>query len=958
MGKIVMPKNSALLNEIESVLKIYYEEGDWLSNDTYKRKLMAIIGDDQYSSSYTKKAQITSYFGFTIWEDINNTHSMRRITTNGIKFYRSLLEKDYDAIREELLVSLETVSFGRNNYGCPDSNSDIEPPCVFVRASMDLGYLTYKEFAYILWKLEDCGGNYTDTIEEIKQLRSSYSFSLDKEAMKYTDCKPIMVLVRWGFLYEKDDATGAKQIIVHPDVLKKFEARLKNLKVYNIDKAPFLDVAITTDSISRYRGMPLSVEDRIIAKYNEIKDSLPDFEKYYKEFCDKFSPEMLQCVEGEELLKYIFLSGDNKDNMCWWLEFNQPIHEYFGSIKSGTACKYGLFFSKEKGAWVTGSSQKPIILSIEEAIALGTDMRDKIVAAAKYISQLGKISSVEEYIVIDKKVNEIIGDANKVWLQKYFHMIFPHLFATFTNDAWQNHVLFSCGLTPKEGRYVRSGQISLFATGLGISNAAFAQVVYQLFGGIKHFYRLGTSDASANYFSEWQAEKYAAVGWTGLGDLSTLTDKGELKKDAILEKMTEDYYPEDGRTASKKAGEICTFFNTNTEDSYFVAMDGKTLLALGKVSGEYYFDASKPLGHCKSVEWLHCFKNEELPTTEGLRTACFEIDDNENMLFLYNALNENNAVFNDEVESEIEEEITKMIERKPRVHKTHDLNCIIYGAPGTGKTYSTAEYAIDVCENKKTEFRQLSKEERIELMKKYEQLVSDGRVVFTTFHQSFGYEDFIQGLRPDTKSDGMKFKTVDGVFKKIADKAMMDTENDYVMIIDEINRGNISKIFGELITLIEDDKRWGEANQLSAILPSGQRFAVPNNLYIVGTMNSADKSISLIDTALRRRFAFVEKAPDASIITNPKIKAVLIKLNTYIKSELRSTDLLIGHAFFIGKEESDLGEVMNNHIIPLLYEYFFDDENKVKKALDCLDGTQYEIDKDYPGRIRIKAKVE
>lgn len=299
-----------------------------------------------------------------------------------------------------------------------------------------------------------------------------------------------------------------------------------------------------------------------------------------------------------------------------------------------------------------------------------------------------------------------------------------------------------------------------------------------------------------------------------------------------------------------------------------------------------------------------------------------------------------------------------MIERKPRENKNHDLNCIIYGAPGTGKTYSTAEYAIDVCENKKTTFKQLTSEERAELMKKYEQLVSEGRVVFTTFHQSFGYEDFIQGLRPDTKADGMKFKTVDGVFKKIADRAMMDTENDYVLIIDEINRGNISKIFGELITLIEDDKRWGEANQLSAILPSGQKFAVPNNLYIVGTMNSADKSISLIDTALRRRFAFVEKAPDASILSNSKMKGVLLALNKYIKNELRSTDLLIGHAFFIGKDEVDLEEIMNNHIIPLLYEYFFDDENKVKKALDCLDGTQYEIDKDYPGRIRVRAKVE
>lgn len=265
------------------------------------------------------------------------------------------------------------------------------------------------------------------------------------------------------------------------------------------------------------------------------------------------------------------------------------------------------------------------------------------------------------------------------------------------------------------------------------------------------------------------------------------------------------------------------------------------------------------------------------------------------------------------------------------------MNRILYGAPGTGKTYSTAEYAVAICEKREVRDVQLSSEERESLMGKYEELVSAGRIMFTTFHQSYGYEDFIQGLRPDTKSETMKFRPVDGVFKKIADKAMVDEENNYVIIIDEINRGNISKIFGELITLIEDDKRWGEANQICVTLPSGQVFAVPNNLYIIGTMNSADKSISLIDTALRRRFYFIEKAPNYSVIADAKLKAVLMKLNQYIKAELRSTDLLIGHAFFIGKTESDLANIMNGQIIPLLYEYFYDDEARVKKVLDCLE---------------------
>ena len=237
MGKIVMPKNSALLNEIESVLKIYYEADDWLANDVYKARLKQLIGDDQYSSSYTKKAQITSYFGFTIWQDINNPQSLRRITASGKKMYEALLRNDTDAVQEVLMEAMENVKFGRDNYGCPESNSDVEPPALFVRAIMDLGYLTYREFAWLLWKLEDLGANYTDSLKELRGLRSQGQIQLGEEANKYADCKPIMILVRWGFLAEDDvaNASNGKHIIIATPVREKYENRLKNLKIYNID---------------------------------------------------------------------------------------------------------------------------------------------------------------------------------------------------------------------------------------------------------------------------------------------------------------------------------------------------------------------------------------------------------------------------------------------------------------------------------------------------------------------------------------------------------------------------------------------------------------------------------------------------------------------------------------------------------------------------------------------------
>ena len=293
--------------------------------------------------------------------------------------------------------------------------------------------------------------------------------------------------------------------------------------------------------------------------------------------------------------------------------------------------------------------------------------------------------------------------------------------------------------------------------------------------------------------------------------------------------------------------------------------------------------------------------------------------------------------------------------RLPRENDSF-LNVILYGAPGTGKTYATAEYAMSIIENREVR-NTYSVAERVELMKEYKKCVKDGRIVFTTFHQNYGYEDFIQGLRPDATGGNMTFKPVDGVFKKVADKAMFDDDNQYVIIIDEINRANISKVFGELITLIENDKRWGEANEISVTLPYGSEFAVPNNLHIIGTMNSADKSISLIDTALRRRFEFVEVAPNEELIENETLRAVLHKLNEGLRKELESTDLLIGHSYFIGKSDKDLCTIMNRNIIPLLYEYFYDDSKKVKNhVIEALEGLEYEVVDTMVSRITVKEK--
>lgn len=214
---------------------------------------------------------------------------------------------------------------------------------------------------------------------------------------------------------------------------------------------------------------------------------------------------------------------------------------------------------------------------------------------------------------------------------------------------------------------------------------------------------------------------------------------------------------------------------------------------------------------------------------------------------------------------------------------------------------------------------------------------------FITFHQSFSYEDFIEGIKPklDETDKDVSFEIKDGVFKKICLKAQADPDNNYAIFIDEINRGNVSAIFGELITLIEPDKRIGAANEIKVKLPySKSDFGVPSNLSIIGTMNTADRSVEALDTALRRRFSFIEIMPKPSLLSNIEFKEftledVLSTINERIEV-LLDRDHTIGHSYFIKLESGDiegLKLVFLNNIIPLLQEYFYHNYEKIALIL-------------------------
>lgn len=280
------------------------------------------------------------------------------------------------------------------------------------------------------------------------------------------------------------------------------------------------------------------------------------------------------------------------------------------------------------------------------------------------------------------------------------------------------------------------------------------------------------------------------------------------------------------------------------------------------------------------------------------------------------------------------------------------LNQILYGPPGTGKTYSVIDEALKVLEpsfysaNKDREQRETRKE-------RYDELVTQGKVTFVTFHQSFGYEDFIEGLKPVMKGeqeDVLAYERQDGLFLQAVRAAggtigdeIEQTPQAHVLIIDEINRGNVAKIFGELITLLEEGKRLGKAEGLTVQLPlSKRKFGVPESLYVIGTMNTADRSLTQLDAALRRRFTFKKVWPDPTLL--PKdlkigdetldLQAFLTALNTRIEQRL-SRDQMIGHAYLLGLSPTleAVAGVLQNKILPLLEEYFFEDWNSIREVL-------------------------
>ena len=267
---------------------------------------------------------------------------------------------------------------------------------------------------------------------------------------------------------------------------------------------------------------------------------------------------------------------------------------------------------------------------------------------------------------------------------------------------------------------------------------------------------------------------------------------------------------------------------------------------------------------------------------------------------------------------------------------------MLYGPPGTGKTYRAMGLANELASRQAFRKRYVdltaSERERIQ--------ADNGLVRICSFHPGWGYEDFMEGLKPKLVNGQLSFEARDGVFKQLCLAARQCADLHYFLVIDEINRGDISRVFGELLTVIEMDKR----ERYVRLPVTGEQFSVPLNVFLVGTMNTADRSISLIDAALRRRFGFIELMPDSSaigsisvgdLLLGPWLDALNTRLRRYLKRDTRN--LQIGHAYLLTKPSItsvvEFSRILRDDIIPLLEEYCYDDFEMLKEILgpDLID---------------------
>lgn len=433
----------------------------------------------------------------------------------------------------------------------------------------------------------------------------------------------------------------------------------------------------------------------------------------------------------------------------------------------------------------------------------------------------------------------------------------------------------------------------------------------------------------AKYWNDCLTGGYICVGWDDVGDLTEFASEEDFRG------SFEAAYPYNGNksTVTKKAKELWRFFQLQPGDRVVANRGTKEILAVGTVTEDGYRWREDREEHRNtvSVNWDTSYA-QALPEPQKAWGTVTITPVRAELWKTIQARVGSQPAERVVPADKLFETIAGLIESKGQV--------VLYGPPGTGKTYTSLRFALWwlTTQLPDTGLDPLAEYGTANFRHALESLHEAGHLTQVTFHPAYGYEDFIEGFRPVESTDaGLRLELRDGIFKRICETAAAHPQRPYLLLIDEINRGDIPKILGELITLLEPDKRG-----MPVTLPTGRRFAVPSNVRILGTMNTADRSIRLLDSALRRRFAFHELLPDTDALDGQKIGNVdlgllLRELNSRVVKEL-GRERQIGHSFFLpgGRpvdSEAGLATIIRTEVLPLLQEYAYDDYSLLSRFL-------------------------
>lgn len=436
-------------------------------------------------------------------------------------------------------------------------------------------------------------------------------------------------------------------------------------------------------------------------------------------------------------------------------------------------------------------------------------------------------------------------------------------------------------------------------------------------------------DSDDAVWQNFQDEGIASIGWDFLGNLLDYGDREEMRLKMVSENENEAGFTNDTLCNWQFSREI------TPEDFIYVKKGRQRIIGFGKVVSGYRHDPDREFNpNTVGVKWLST-EELQLPPDRMVGTKTLtQIDTIKWLVDFLSSFYEEGILPPPPDLYTREDALADLFMSEEQFDSTLKLlrrkkNIILQGPPGVGKTFVARRLAYALMGEK-----------------------NKLRAPMIQFHQSYAYEDFVQGYRPDGKGG---FELKDGTFFELCAEAREDSDRDYFLIIDEINRGNLSKIFGELMMLIEHDKR-GPGYALQLTYSSGE-FHVPPNLHLIGTMNTADRSLSMVDYALRRRFSFIDLKPEfgsgkfeallksrkASDDLLGKIRLRLTALNEAIAKDARNLGkgYCIGHSFFCPVDGTDANEdwyrdVVEFEIAPLLREYWMDDESTVEAEIEAL----------------------